>query len=62
MMSSRIIFLVIWIILTICIMTAFSLSKGELRGMSWKLRLNLSAFMSLFITTILLSALLDIST
>lgn len=61
MAPNTVIFLVLWIALTVCTMTAFSLSKGEVRSVPWKLRLSFSAFMSLFVTTMLLSAILDIS-
>jgi|GEM_PF-3597168 len=61
MTSNKIMLLVAWIVFTACIMAAYSLSKGEVRGTSWKLRLSFSAFMSLFITTILFSAIFDIS-
>ena len=60
MASNRIMFLVLWIILTICTMFAFRFSKKEVRSVSWQLRLSFSAFTSLFMATIVLSAIYDI--
>jgi len=61
MISHSMILLVVWIIVTACIMAAYSLGKGEVRGISWQLRLSFSAFLSLFMVTILLSVIFDIS-